>query len=217
MKGLKIFFFVTASCLIAAPLYADIYEWTDENGVKHFTNYAPPATAKILIKTEELPYDEAADRERIEAERQLQLELERLEAAEKEAEITRLAAEAERKAAEADRYSEEVRRQADKYLEEAKNDRHYYRSYGYFGYYRPPHFYLKQYKRRYSKRNDFEHSGKNRHYKYHQKERFSRKAYEKKRPLKYRGENSYRAPRIDWRGKGYYGRGYLRGGRAGLR
>ena len=88
--------------------------------MRHFTNYAPPATAKILLKTEEMPYDEAADRERIEAERQLQLELDRLEVAEKEAEIERLAAEAERKAAEADRYSEEVRRRADEYLQEAK-------------------------------------------------------------------------------------------------
>ena len=68
MKGLKIFCFVTVSCFMAAPLYADIYEWTDQNGVKHFTNYTPPADATILIKTEELPYDEAADRERIAAE-----------------------------------------------------------------------------------------------------------------------------------------------------
>jgi hypothetical protein len=217
MKGLKIFFFVTVSCFIAAPLYADIYEWTDENGVRHFTNYTPPATANILIKTEEVPYDEAADRERIEAERQLQLELDRLEIAEKEAEIERLAAEAERKAAEADRYSEEIRRQADKYLQEAKIDRHYYRSYGYFGYYRPPHYHFKPNKRRYFKRNYYGHSGTNLHYKYRQKERFSRKAIETKRPLKYRGKNRYRSSRIGWRGKGYHGIEYLRGGRAGFK
>jgi len=76
MKGLKIFLFIAAGCLIAGPLYADIYEWTDENGVKHFTNYTPPDNT-ILIKFEELPYDEAADRARIEAERQQQLELAR--------------------------------------------------------------------------------------------------------------------------------------------
>ena len=217
MKGLKLFFIVTVSYFIATPLYADIYEWTDENGVRHFTNYAPPAAAKILIKTEEVPYDEAADRERIEAERQLQLELDRLEVAEKEAELERLAAEAERKAAEADRYSEEVRRQADRYLQEAKSDRYYYRTYGYFGYYRPPHYYLKPYKRHYFKRNHYGHSGKNLYYKYRQKERFSRKTYKTKHPLKYRGGNGYSASRIGRRGKGYYGIEYSRGGRAGLR
>ena len=100
MKGLKIFCFLTLSYFITCPLYADIYEWTDENGVKHFTNYTPPAGATVLLKTEEVPYDEDADRERVEADRKIQLELARLELAEREAEIERRTTEAERRAAE---------------------------------------------------------------------------------------------------------------------
>ena len=73
MKGLKIVTLITiVSWFIASSLYADIYRWTDENGVIHFANYAPPDGATIMMKTEELPYDEAADRERMEAERQRQ-------------------------------------------------------------------------------------------------------------------------------------------------
>ena len=54
MQGLKLLIFIAAGILIAGSLQADIYEWTDENGVKHFTNYAPPDDATLLIKTEEV-------------------------------------------------------------------------------------------------------------------------------------------------------------------
>ena len=138
MKGLKIIIFVAVGCLFAESLLADIYEWTDKDGVKHFTNYAPPEGAAILMKTEELPYDEDADRARIEADRQHQLELAKLEIAEREAELARREAEAERKAAEAERYAEETMRAADQYLENTSNDRWYYRGGGFRGGYRPP-------------------------------------------------------------------------------
>jgi hypothetical protein len=139
MKGLKIFLLVTAGCLLAGSLSADIYEWTDNNGVKHFTNYAPPDDATILIKSEELPYDEAADRARIEADRQHQLEIAKLEIAEREAELARREAETEQRAAEAERYAEETVRAADQYLEDSRNDRWYYRGGAIWGGYRPPH------------------------------------------------------------------------------
>jgi len=32
---------------------ADIYFWTDENGVKNFTNYSPPEKAEVFMKTPE--------------------------------------------------------------------------------------------------------------------------------------------------------------------
>ena len=57
MKALKIFLCIIMGCVVASPLYADIYEWTDKDGVTHYTNYAPPPEAKIIMKTEELPYD----------------------------------------------------------------------------------------------------------------------------------------------------------------
>lgn len=140
MKGLKILLCLAAGCLFAGSLNADIYEWTDEKGVKHFTNYAPPEHATILMKSEELPYDEAADRSRIEAERQQQLELAILEIAAREAELERLEAEAQRRAAEAERYAQETVRTADQYLDDARNDLHDSRGGGYYGYLWPPYY-----------------------------------------------------------------------------
>ena len=55
-------------CCFYATVSADIYIWTDENGIKHITNTAPPAGAEILMQTEEIPYDEKADKERKAAE-----------------------------------------------------------------------------------------------------------------------------------------------------
>jgi hypothetical protein len=199
MKVLKILLFAAAGCLIAGSLQADIYEWTDETGVKHFTNYAPPDDATMLMKTEEVPYDEAADRARMEADRQFQLELAKLEIAEKEAELARREAEAERRAAEAERYAAETEKAADQYLEDAKNDRYYYRGGGSYGYYRPPydkrwyyrkyrptHYYSRPHKRIYRKKSHYGPSKKNYGNKYHQK----KQAY----PQKYPSAHSLRSP-----------------------
>ena len=77
MTNFKIILIILVSCIFAASAFADIYEWTDENGVKHYSNYAPPAESRVLMKTKEEPYDEAADRARIAAEQQQLLELAR--------------------------------------------------------------------------------------------------------------------------------------------
>jgi hypothetical protein len=66
---------------------ADIYRWTDANGVTHFSNEPPPAGAKVLDKIEETPYDAAADRQRIKEERSYRLEREKLELEERKAEL----------------------------------------------------------------------------------------------------------------------------------
>jgi hypothetical protein len=216
MKGLKILLFAMVSCFLSASLHADIYEWTDENGVKHFTNYSPPADATILIKTEEVPYDEEADRARMEAERQRALELARLEIAEKEAEIERRLAEAEQKAAEAERYSAKVREKADDYLEEAKSNRRHYSSYGTLRFYRPPHHYVIPGKRYYFKRSHYGQSRNNLLLKYKHKERLSRKAYVGKRGLKYSGKKVYNTVRIGSREKGYHPYRRFRGDRSDL-
>ena len=199
MSSLKIMVFILLSCIVATSSFADIYEWTDENGVKHFTNYAPPDDATILMKSEEVPYDEAADRARIEADRQYQLELAKLEIAEKEAELARREAEAERRAAEAERYAAETEKAADQYLEDARNDRYYYRGGGSYGYYRPlydkrwyyrkyrpTHDYSRPHKRIYRKKSHYGHSKKNYGNKYHQKKH----AY----PQKYPSAHSLRSP-----------------------
>ena len=122
MTGFKCMAFILAGCIIASSSFADIYEWTDENGVKHYSNYAPPPGSKVLMKTKEEPYDEEADRARMEAERRERLEMARLEIAEREIELELREAEAERRIAEADRLAQEALQEADYYREEARYD-----------------------------------------------------------------------------------------------
>jgi len=136
VKGLRTVLYVTLGCFVACPLFADIYEWTDENGVKHYTNYAPPPEAKFLMKTEEVPYNEAADRARMEAEQEVQLELARLELAERKAELEWREAQTEQRLAEASRQAEETLREAERILNEARNERYNNRNHGYTHYYR---------------------------------------------------------------------------------
>ena len=152
MKVLKIVLYITVGCFIASSLFADIYEWTDEEGVKHYTNYAPPPEAKILMKTQEVPYDEAADRARMEAEREEQLELARLELAERKAELEWREAQAEQRSAEVSRQAEETLREAEKILDEARNERYDNRNFRYSGLYRGDYPY--HYKNRYYYRNE---------------------------------------------------------------
>ena len=133
MNSLKTLLLIAVFCLVTSSLFADIYEWTDENGVKHYTNNAPPADSRVLMKTKEVPYDEESDLERMEAERQAQLELARLEIAEREAELELRETEAERRLAEADRLAQEAQRDADLILQEAESNRQVtYRSWSYW-------------------------------------------------------------------------------------
>jgi hypothetical protein len=124
--------------MLAGVAMADIYEWTDADGVKHYSNYAPPENSRVLMKTKEEPYDEAADRARAEEERQALLELTRLQIAQREAELAQREAEAERRLAEADRLAEEALRDAESYIEDAENSQTTSGDYGigcYGGYY----------------------------------------------------------------------------------
>ena len=134
MKSVTIVFVMVITCLITSSLQADIYEWSDENGVRHFTNYAPPDDAKIIMKTKEVPYDEAADRARREAEERQRLELARLELAEREADLERREAEAQRRLVEADREAEEKLQEAEEILDSSRVDRDSYRTFGWGGF-----------------------------------------------------------------------------------
>jgi hypothetical protein len=130
MSGFKICLFTLIGCMLASAAMADIYEWTDADGVKHYSNYAPPENSRIMMKTNEEPYDEAADRARAEEDRQALLELTRLEIAQREAELAQREAEAERKMTEADRLAEETLQDAESYIEEAENSQTTYEGYG---------------------------------------------------------------------------------------
>ena len=50
MKPIAIVIIFGFACLTAAGLEAEIYSWTDENGVKHYSN-TPPADRAAQIKT----------------------------------------------------------------------------------------------------------------------------------------------------------------------
>jgi hypothetical protein len=121
---------------------ADIYSWTDENGVNHFTNYAPPKQARLLMKTPEIPYDKEADNQRQETDR---LEVARHELAERETFLLQQQQEAERRIAEANARAEAALRDADQILQDAEaaaEDTDTYRNgsyaygYGFYPFYR---------------------------------------------------------------------------------
>jgi hypothetical protein len=61
------FFFVI---LLGSNLKAEIYSWTDENGVKHYSNVPPPDVENVEIKFEEYAHDSAADKSRAAADQE---------------------------------------------------------------------------------------------------------------------------------------------------
>ena len=133
MNKIITFCFLMFICLMAPHLYADIYVWTDDHGVKHFTNQDPPEHAEIIMKTEEIPFDEEADRVRREAEIREQAERARLELAEREAELERREWEAERRMADANLRADEALRRADGLMQEGENYDYISRRSGYIG------------------------------------------------------------------------------------
>lgn len=76
---------------------ADIYSWTDENGVKSFGNEPPENAANLKLIFKEAPHDAAADQQRTDTENRELTELIK----ELEEEEQRQAAEDRKKAAEA--------------------------------------------------------------------------------------------------------------------
>ena len=81
---------------------ADIYTWTDENGVKHFGNEPPQDAADVKVIFKEAPHNAAADQQRHDKQNKELTELVR----ELEADEARQAAEDRKKAAEAERNRE---------------------------------------------------------------------------------------------------------------
>jgi hypothetical protein len=138
MNTVKLYIVVLMLSLSAPLGRADIYIWIAEDGVKHFTNYAPPAQAEIIQKTHEIPYDEEADLARREAEMQQALKRARQEIAEKQAELAERRLEAERRMMEANRKYEEILEQAESMLKASRSgDSDSYRA-GFAYFYRLP-------------------------------------------------------------------------------
>lgn len=94
MNGFKMWFILLIGMLAAAGVAvpfaaADIYFWTDENGVKNFTNYSPPEKAEVFMETSEADENSelneaetnrAGDRDRELESEQLQVAAEEIEA-----------------------------------------------------------------------------------------------------------------------------------------
>ena len=94
---------------MAGTASGDIYVWTDENGVKHITNYEPPPQAELLIRTPEIEYDAEEDRLRREADERARLAHERRELEQREAQLAARQREAERLIEATERLADELR------------------------------------------------------------------------------------------------------------
>ena len=147
---LAIFGFLSLAVSTAS---ADIYAWTDENGVRHFTNHLPPKQATLFMKTPEIPYDEEVDNQRSETDR---LAVARQELAEREAFLLEQQQAAERRIEAANARADEALREAERILQDAQaasENANYSSSSSFgFGYYYPyyrykPHHHKKDHMR----------------------------------------------------------------------
>jgi hypothetical protein len=98
MKSLITIIFLLGILVWVPASNADVYSWTDENGIKHFGNQPPENAANVKMLFKEEPYDEAADQQRTETQNQELTELIK----DLEEEEQRQAAEARKRAAAAE-------------------------------------------------------------------------------------------------------------------
>lgn len=119
MKRFAIIPLILFTSFWATTLNADIYTWTDETGVQHFTNYDPPKQAELLIKAAEFATDDKAAQERIEAERLERQQLELQEVAEKQTLISMKQQAIEEQLEEADRKAEEAIKRSEEIFDDA--------------------------------------------------------------------------------------------------
>jgi hypothetical protein len=68
MKILIFLYFLIGILLWVPASNADIYSWTDENGVKSFGNEPPENAANLKLIFKEAPHDAAADQQRTDTE-----------------------------------------------------------------------------------------------------------------------------------------------------
>ena len=95
MKLATAFWAMIIAGIFVTPVQADIFSWTDENGVKHFSNAPPAAAENVTVEFKEYQYDPKADRLRFEIEQEEWEEI--IEQAEREEKKESQRAEAERR------------------------------------------------------------------------------------------------------------------------
>ena len=105
MKRLFCLLFLIGILLGASASYADVYSWTDKNGVRSFGNQPPENAENVKLIFKEKPYDATADQQRANTGNEAVTELIK----ELEEEEERQAAEDRRKAAEAEANREPTR------------------------------------------------------------------------------------------------------------
>ena len=99
MKHMTVISLVLGILLWVPASNADVYTWTDENGVKHFGTQPPENATNARVVFKEEPYNATADQKRTEAQEKEITELIR----ELEKEEAEQAAAAKQKAAEAEK------------------------------------------------------------------------------------------------------------------
>ncbi len=122
MKALISLFFLIGILLWVPAANADVYSWTDENGVKHFGNQPPENAANLKMVFKEEQHDAAADQQRTETQnRQLTDLIRDLEEEERrqaaEAEQNREPTQEEKVAAERERLETKIAALEEKPLE----------------------------------------------------------------------------------------------------
>lgn len=55
----NLIFLILMSLLLVEPVFCQLYMWTDENGVKHFSNVAPVSIEENIKSTSEIVSDES--------------------------------------------------------------------------------------------------------------------------------------------------------------
>lgn len=115
-------FIILLVLLSGLPALAELYHWTDADGVRHYANTPPPKGAKAIVLQEEIPYDPESDEKRRAQEDAMLQERE-------SAETQRRIENAEREAEEARRQADAAKRKADQ-LERDLENRDDNRSYG---------------------------------------------------------------------------------------
>ena len=70
MKILSILFVIVLTILCVSASNADIYSWTDEKGVKHYSDQPPENIKNAKVVFPEYQHDEALDKKRFEMEQE---------------------------------------------------------------------------------------------------------------------------------------------------
>lgn len=102
-----------SGCMTAGlPAFADIYSWTDENGVRHYSDTLPEDAGMVTV-TPEIPHDSEADQNTWQAHQEM---IRQVEQEQRESEKNEL----EERLKRTEKKLQTAERKADKALEEAK-------------------------------------------------------------------------------------------------